>query len=59
MRFDSFMENENFVKSIFDSCVYLRNVNILKEIYLLLDMDDMLISSGDLAEIQKVKDNLS
>ena len=33
--------------------------NTPKEIYLLLYMGDMLIASGDLAEIQKVKDSLS
>lgn len=51
LRFDSFMKKEKLIKSSFDSCVYLRNVNTPKEIYLLLYVGDMLIASGDLAEI--------
>ena len=59
LRFDSFMKKEKFKQSDYDSGVYMRNVNTPKAIYLLLYVGDMLIASGDLTEIQKMKESLS
>lgn len=41
LRFDSFMKKQKFLKSSYDSCVYLKNINTPKDIYLLLYVDDM------------------
>lgn len=58
-RFDSFMREQGFERSSRDACVYLRNVETEKAIYLLLYVDDMLIASGNKAEIKQVKECLS
>ena len=45
LKFDSFMKKQDFQKSQFDSCVYMKDVSTSKVIYLLLYVDDMLIAS--------------
>ena len=59
LRFDNFMIDQKFKRSEYDSCVYMKNLRTEQAIYLLLYVDDMLIASGDLSEIRKIKDNLS
>lgn len=58
-RFDSCMMKQKFERSSRDACVYMKNVHTKKAIYLLLYVDDMLIASGDKAEIKQVKECLS
>ena len=59
IRFDTFMKKKKFLQSHYDSCVYIRNVNTPKAIYLMLYVDYMLIALGDKTEVQIMKDSLS
>ena len=59
LKFDSFMQKLEFQKSKFDLCVYMKDVNTKKAVYLLLYVDDMLIASGNPKVIQALKDSLS
>lgn len=57
LRFHQYIEKVGFVRSKFDSCVYIRrNQNYT---YLLLYVDDILIASKDRVQIQKIKEKLS
>lgn len=53
------MMKQKFIRSDYDSCVYMKDVNSSKAIYLLLYVDDMLIASGRKTEIKRLKDSLS
>ena len=53
------MKKQKFIRSEYDSCVYMKGVNSDKAIYLLLYVDDMLIASGDTSTIKSLKDSLS
>ncbi|KAJ0482376.1 putative RNA-directed DNA polymerase [Helianthus annuus] len=57
-RFDSFMTSHEFKRCTCDSCVYNKNCDDGSMIYLLLYVDDMLIATKDMKEIQKLKDQL-
>ena len=57
--FDSFMINHDFLRSNFFSCVYFKKSHDRSYIYLLLYVDDMLISAKHRGEIRKVKVQLS
>lgn len=59
LKFDSFMQKIEFQKSKFDPCVYMKDVNTKRAVYLLLYVDDMLIASGNPKVIQALKDSLS
>ena len=52
-RFDLFMISHNFNRCIYDSCVYFRRCDDESFIYLLLYVDDMLITAKDKEEIQR------
>lgn len=58
-RFDSFMTNQNFQRSYYDSCVYFKRATNGVYIYLLLYVDDMLIASSDVVLIDDLKRQLS
>lgn len=58
-RFDGFMRDQLFDKSSRDPCVYFRDAQTSKAIYLLLYVDDMLIASGNKQTIKELKDRLS
>lgn len=58
-RFDSFMKHQLFEKSSRDPCVYFRDTQTDKAVYLLLYVDDMLIASGNKKTIQELKDRLN
>jgi hypothetical protein len=57
-RFDSFMMLNEFKRSDFDSCVYIKFVDG-SPIYLLLYVDDMLISAKSKKQITALKAQLS
>nr|AAT01387.1 putative polyprotein [Oryza sativa Japonica Group]AAT44170.1 putative polyprotein [Oryza sativa Japonica Group] len=57
-RFDSFMLSHGFKRSEFDSCVYIKFVNV-SPIYLLLYVDDMLIAAKSKEQITTLKKQLS
>ena len=59
LKFDSFMKKQMFIRSEFDSCVYMNDINTKKVVYLLLYVDDTLIASGNKSAIQSLKDSLS
>lgn len=59
LKFDSFMKKEKFVRNRRDHCVYMKNVQTDRAIYLLLYVDDMLIASRNKAEIKEIKDSLN
>lgn len=57
-RFDEFVRSERFTKSNNDPCLYIRiNENITT--YLLLYVDDILIVSSNMQEIEKIKSILN
>ncbi|CAA7041690.1 unnamed protein product [Microthlaspi erraticum] len=59
MKFDTFMKNQKFTRSIHDSCVYVKEVGHEDYIYLLLYVDDMFLAARSMTEIRKLKNVLS
>lgn len=59
LRFDEFMIKNEYTRSMYDSCVYFRNLKGKPMVFLLLYVDDMLIASTDIREINKLKSRLS
>jgi Reverse transcriptase (RNA-dependent DNA polymerase) len=53
------MVSLNISRSNYDSCVYLKRLDGGNYIYLLLYVDDMLISTTNMREIKKLKEQLS
>ena len=58
-RFNSFMTTHDFKRSSYDSCVYFKKSNDGSFVYLLLYVDDMLITNKDKEDIRKVKVKLN
>ncbi|CAJ2640159.1 unnamed protein product [Trifolium pratense] len=58
-RFDDFLLKTGFVRSNYDSCVYMMKRNEKVILYLLLYVDDILMASSDKHEIQKLKEKLN
>ncbi|CAJ2646845.1 unnamed protein product [Trifolium pratense] len=58
-RFDDFLLKTGFVRSNYDSCVYMMKRNKKVILYLLLYVDDILMASSDKHEIQKLKEKLN
>ena len=58
-RFDSFMIGCGYFKSKYDNCVYFKELVDRSFIYLLLYIDDMLIATKDMSEIDWLKSQLS
>ena len=58
-RFDKFILGQKYIKSKYDHYVYLHKVQDGSFIYLLLYVDDMLIASKNLGEIEKLKARLN
>ena len=54
-RFDEFLIKAGFVRSNYDSCVYMMRRNEKVILYLLLYVDDILMASSEMQEIQKLK----
>jgi len=54
-RFDSFTIGHNYSRSNYDSCVYHKKLQDGTFVYLLLYVDDMLIASKSISEINKLK----
>jgi len=59
MRFDSFITSQGFKRSLYDCCVYHNKVEDGSMIYLLLYVDDMLIATKCMCDIQNLKILLS
>jgi hypothetical protein len=57
-KFDSFMVSQNFIRSEYDHCVYFKSFSGIF-IILVLYVDDMLIASKSMEEINKLKAHLS
>ena len=57
--FDSFMKELGFRRCEFDHCVYVKKTTRGIYVYLLLYVDDMLVASKRMVEIEKVKKLLS
>ena len=58
-RFDKFMIGCAYTRSLYDSCIYFRKLPSGEYIYLLLDVDDILIVSINRSSIDKLKVQLS
>lgn len=58
-RFNAFMIDQRFTRSIADSCVYVKEASNEEYVYLLLYVDDMLIAAKSMTEIKKIKEVLS
>ncbi|KAK2447548.1 secreted RxLR effector protein [Trifolium repens] len=58
-RFDDFLLKTGFVRSNYDSCVYMMKKDEKVILYLLLYVDDILIASSDKHEIQQLKVKLN
>nr|CAD1836470.1 unnamed protein product [Ananas comosus var. bracteatus] len=54
-QFDSFMTGREYSRSKRDSCVYFKKLDKGSFIYLLLDVDDILIAFSNIVEINKLK----
>ena len=54
-RFDSFIKGKRYTKSHYDPYVYYNKLPGGEYIYLLMYMDDMLISSKSISAIDKLK----
>ncbi|KAI9187464.1 hypothetical protein LWI28_028427 [Acer negundo] len=54
-RFDTFITKNGFNRSSYDSCVYVKGSTYQDMVYLLLYVDDMLLASKKLVEVQKLK----
>ena len=59
LRFDEFMVSNGYLRSSYDSCVYIKWLANAVEIFLLLYVDDMLIEFFDRFEIDRLKEKLS
>ncbi|GJU05386.1 retrotransposon protein, putative, ty1-copia subclass [Tanacetum coccineum] len=59
MRFDEYMLSNGFKRSSYDNCIYYRLYAPGEFIYLLLDVDDMLIACKSKAEIGSTKSLLT
>ncbi|GJZ23122.1 retrovirus-related pol polyprotein from transposon TNT 1-94 [Tanacetum coccineum] len=57
-RFDKFMMESKYTRSKYDHCVYLKKLQDGSFVYLLLYVDDMLIASQSLDEIETLKTRL-
>ena len=55
LKFDEHMEKMGFEKSKYDSCIYFKDRGKASVVYLLLYVDDILISGPDKKELQSVK----
>ncbi|KAM2793311.1 hypothetical protein PS2_004857 [Malus domestica] len=55
LRFDKFMKGQNYSRSQYDHCVYFKNFQDGSFIYLLIYVDDLLIASKNVEEIEKLK----
>ncbi|KAG8490001.1 hypothetical protein CXB51_016020 [Gossypium anomalum] len=58
-RFDQFMKGQRYTRSKFDHCVYFQKLQEGTFIYLLLYVDDMLITSKNKVEIERLKTQLN
>lgn len=58
-RFDSFIINQGYMRSQFDDCIYFQKFDDGSFLYLLLYVDDMLITSRNISLIAKLKAQLS
>ncbi|KAI3727128.1 hypothetical protein L1987_66937 [Smallanthus sonchifolius] len=54
-RFDDYMLSHDFKRSSYDSCVYYKEYEVKKFVYLQLYVDDMLIACSDKSEIENTK----
>lgn len=57
--FDNFMLKCDFQRSIYDSCVYIKTISKEVSVYLLLYVDDMIITSQQASQIKIVKSLLN
>jgi len=57
--FDSFIRRKRYTHNYYDPCVYYKKLPGGEYIYLLLYIDDMLISSKSRSTIDKLKKDLS
>ncbi|KAM2680165.1 hypothetical protein EV2_011992 [Malus domestica] len=55
LRFDKFMRGQNYSRNQYDHCVYFKKLQDESFIYLLIYVDDMLIASKNVEEIEKLK----
>ncbi|CAM8977595.1 unnamed protein product [Rhodiola kirilowii] len=59
MKFDSCMLSLGFIRSQYDSCLYLKNVKSATPLYVVLYVDDLLLICPSLPVIMKLKDSLN
>ena len=55
MKFDSLMMRNNYTRSEYDHCVYFKKINNDIFIILVLYVDDMLLASKSIIEINRLK----
>jgi len=54
-RFDKFMSGRGYIRSLYDPYVYFRKLPSGEYIYILLYVDNMLITSKNISSIDKLK----
>jgi Reverse transcriptase (RNA-dependent DNA polymerase) len=57
-KFESFMSDNNFMKTNSDNCVFVKRYSSINFIILLLYVDDMLVIGSDLRKIKALKERL-
>ncbi|KAM0959035.1 hypothetical protein ACFX2C_024262 [Malus domestica] len=55
LRFDRFMRGQNYSRSQYNHCVYLKKLQDEFFVYLLIYVDEMLIASKNVEEIERLK----
>ena len=58
-KFDSFMLSQKYVRSEYDHCVYFKQLNNGMFIILVLYVDDMLLASKNIEEINRLKTQMA
>ena len=59
IKFDLCMQNLGFSRSVFDHCLYFKDLNSSTPVFLLLYVDDMLIISPSTSAVKHVQNMLS
>lgn len=58
-KFNSFMKDNKFIRSLSDPCVYIKGEGTSDMVYMLLYVYDMLVASKDKLGIQRLKESLA
>ena len=58
-KFNAYMSEIGFIRSLYDSCAYIKELSDGSRVYLLLYVDDMLVAAKNKEDISQLKEELS